>query len=66
MFQITTNKQRKKETTKFHFNNTLLLLHRFDVYIYTNFIYAIYFKVDIKYLMNRNENIKFKKRIMSE
>ena len=44
------NKQTtKKETIKFYFDSTLLLLHRFDVYTYTNFIYTIYSRVDIKH-----------------
>ena len=60
-----TNKQRKKQQS-FILTAHILLLHRFDVYIYTNFIYAIYSRIDIKHLKNRNENIKFKKKVMSE
>ena len=60
-----TNKQKKKQQS-FILTAHILLLHRFDVYIYTNFIYAIYSKVDIKHLKNRNKNIKFTKRIMSK
>ena len=60
-----TNKQKKKSQS-FILTAHILLLHRFDVYIYTNLIYAIYSRVDIKHLKNRNKNIKFKKKIMSE
>ena len=59
------NKQKKKQQS-FILTAHILLLHWFDVYIYTNLIYAIYLRVDIKYLKSRNENIKFKERIMSE
>ena len=43
-----TNKQRKKQQS-FILTAHILLLHRFDVYIYTNLIYAIYSRVDIKH-----------------
>ena len=43
-----TNKQRKKQQN-FILTAHILLLHRFDVYIYTNLIYTIYLKVDIKH-----------------
>ena len=43
-----TNKQRKKQQS-FILTAHILLLHRFDVYIYTNLIYAIYSKVAIKH-----------------
>ena len=59
------NKQKKKQQS-FILTAHILLLHRFDVYIYTNLIYAIYLKVDIKHLKNRNENIKFRKKVMSK
>ena len=60
-----TNKQRKKQQS-FILTAHILLLDRFDVYIYTNLIYAIYSRVDIKHLMNHNENIRFKKEVMSK
>ena len=43
-----TNKQRKKQQS-FILTTHILLLHRFDVYIYTNLIYAIYSRVDIEH-----------------
>ena len=60
-----TNKQKKKQQS-FILTAHILLLHRFDVYIYTNLIYAIHSKVDIKHLMSRNKNIKFKKEVISK
>ena len=60
-----TNKEWKKQQS-FILTAHILILHSFDVYIYTNFIYAIYSKIDIKHLMNRNENIKFREKIMSK
>ena len=58
-----TNKQKKKQQN-FILTAHILLLHRFDVYIYTNLIYAIYSRVDIKHLKSRNENIKFREKEM--
>ena len=60
-----TNKQKKKQQS-FILAAHILLLYWFDVYIYTNLIYAIYSKVDIKHLKSRNENIKFREKIMSK
>ena len=60
-----TNKQKKKQQN-FILTAHILLLQRFDVYIYTNLIYAIYSNVDKEYLKNRNENIKSKERITSK
>ena len=58
------NKQtNKKQQQSFILTTHILLLHRFDVYIYTNLIYAIHLRVDIKHLMSRNKKIKFKKKM---